>query len=80
MDGKVRSRLMFSGKILSPALCKVYPSLGSDLNDVDTLECSNPARRLLVSVVAQTELPIAVVAPTINLQKTKLKKTQQKFL
>lgn len=46
-------------------------SLGSDLDDVDTLESSNPAGRLLISIVSQTELSIAIVAPTINLQEKK---------
>lgn len=57
-------------------LWKIRLSLGSDLDDVDTLECSDPARRLLVSIVSQTKLSIAIVAPTINLQK----KQNHKFL
>jgi len=40
------------------------------LDYVDTLEGSDPARRLLISIVAQTQLSIAIVAPTIDLQKT----------
>lgn len=47
---------------------KIHLSLGSDLDDVDTLESSDPARRLLVPIVSQTELSVAIVAPTINLQ------------
>lgn len=43
-------------------------TLGSYLDDVDTLESSDSARSLLVSIVAQTQLPIAIVAPTIDLQ------------
>lgn len=40
----------------------------SYLDNVDALKSSDPARRLLISIVAQTELPVAVVAPTVDLQ------------
>lgn len=46
---------------------EIHLILGSNLDDVDTLESSNPARRLLISIVAQTKLSIAIVAPTIDL-------------
>lgn len=46
---------------------EIHLTLGPYLDDVDTLESSNSARRLLVSIVAQTKLSIAIVAPTIDL-------------
>lgn len=49
-------------------LYEMHRSLGSYLDDVDTLESSDPARGLLISIVSQTELSIAIVAPTIDLQ------------
>ena len=35
-------------------LYEIHPSLGSYLDDVDTLEGSDPAWGLLISIVAQT--------------------------
>lgn len=49
-------------------LYETHRSLGSYLDDVDTLESSDPAWGLLISIVSQTQLSIAIVAPTIDLQ------------
>lgn len=38
------------------------------LDDGDALQSSDPARRLLVPVVSQAQLPVAVVAPAVDLQ------------
>lgn len=53
--------------MIKTELYEIYLSLGSYLDDIDTLESSDPARGLLISIVAQTKLSIAIVAPTIDL-------------
>lgn len=42
-------------------------SLGSYLDDADALQSSDPTWGLLVSIVSQTQLSIAIVAPTVDL-------------
>ena len=43
-------------------------SIDSNLDDVDTLESSDPAWGMLVSIVPKTELAVAIIAPAIDLQ------------
>lgn len=47
-------------------------TLQSDLLNTHPLECSDAARRQLVSIVSYSQLSITVVAPAINLHKHKM--------
>lgn len=52
-----------------PRLIRVAPCERAPyLDDVDALQSSDPARRLLVPIVSQAQLSVAVVAPTVDLQ------------